>query len=80
MSMRETLHDLSQPLTALDCCLFLGLLAASQVPEEDQLLLLRQTIEEAAGQCRRVIDQVLLLQERLALVEEATAGHGSEPR
>jgi hypothetical protein len=69
--MRRGLHDLSQPLTALECCLFLGLMELSQTAEQDQLRLLRTTTEDALVQCRRVMDCVLALQERLAFADEA---------
>lgn len=56
--MRDALHDLCQPLTALECRLFLGL----QGSGEDEM---RLAIKEAMLQCERLIDGVRGMQVRL---------------
>ena len=56
--LRDALHDLCQPLTALECRLFLGL---SQQGEAE----MRTAIKEAMVQCERLIDGVRGMQIRL---------------
>ena len=56
--MRGALHDLCQPLTALECRLFLGL---NETGEAE----LRSTIKEAIQQCERLISGVRGMQVRL---------------
>ena len=56
--MREALHDLCQPLTALECRLFLGL----REPDEESV---REAMRDAMTQCERLIDGVRGMQVRL---------------
>ena len=56
--MRIALHDLCQPLTALECRLYLGL----GEPNEPAL---RLAMQEAMMQCERLIDGVRGMQIRL---------------
>ncbi len=56
--MRDALHDLCQPLTALECRLFLGL------REQDETEM-RVAMKEAMVQCERLIDGVRGMQVRL---------------
>lgn len=52
------LHDLCQPLTALECRLFLGL--HEEGPEA-----MLQAMKEAMVECERLIDGVRAMQNRL---------------
>ena len=56
--VRGALHDLCQPLTALECRLFLGLLDGSEAE-------LRVSVKEARVQCERLIAGVRGMQARL---------------
>ncbi len=56
--IRVALHDLCQPLTALECRLFLGL------GETDETAM-RAAMKEAMLQCERLIDGVRGMQVRL---------------
>lgn len=58
--MRTALHDLAQPLTALECVLFLGTLE----PEADGQRM-RQAIDQALAQCSRLTQGVRAMQDRL---------------
>ena len=61
--MRRRLHDLCQPLTAMECRLVLGPMGergAEPTPED-----MRQTIHEALIECERLMTQVRLMQDRL---------------
>jgi hypothetical protein len=62
--MRHALHDMSQPLTALECGLFLGTMSPDGVtkPTAEELL---ETITAALVQCERLIKQVRAMQERM---------------
>ena len=62
--MRRALHDLSQPLTALECGLYLGTMSpdGTRASTHEELL---KTILEALVQAERVISQVRAMQERL---------------
>ena len=60
MWMRKALHDLAQPLTALECRLFLSTLEQDCGVDE-----LRQAIAEALVQCQRMIGEVRAMQDRL---------------
>jgi len=62
--MREALHDLSQPLTALECGLSVGTMSPDGVraPHAEELL---ATILEALAQCERVTAQVRAMQDEL---------------
>ena len=59
--MRRELHDLAQPLTALECVLYLGTLE----PEGGDQAALRRTIDDALVQCGRLMGGVRAIQESL---------------
>lgn len=58
--MRTALHDIAQPLTALECVLFLGTLEPNP-----SVATLRQAIDEALVQCQRMTDDVRTMQRYL---------------
>lgn len=62
--MRKAMHDLCQPLTALECGLFLGTIGVDGVraPTAEELL---TTILAALEQCERATVQVRAIQERM---------------
>ncbi len=62
--MRRAMHDLCQPVTALECGLFLGTMSRDgvQTPTAEELL---ATIQGALEQCERVTGQLRLIQEHL---------------
>jgi hypothetical protein len=61
--MRVALHDLCQPLTALECCLYVGTMDIDgEPPAEDDL---RETIRAALVECERMMSRVRAMQERL---------------
>jgi hypothetical protein len=62
--MRRALHDVCQPLTALECLLYVGTMSPDGVrsPTAEELLV---TVLEALAQCERVTAGVRGIQERL---------------
>ena len=61
--MRVALHDLCQPLTALECRLFIGTMGQhGWPPTADEM---RETIRESLVECERMILGVRAMQERL---------------
>ena len=62
--MRSALHELSQPLTALECGLFVGTMSPDGVsaPQAEELM---ATIRQALVQCERMTGQFRLIQERI---------------
>lgn len=62
--MRVALHDLSQPLTALECGLYLGSMGVDGTPNVDAAEM-RTSIEEALRQCERMMTQVRAMQDHL---------------
>ena len=62
--IRHALHDLCQPLTALECGLFVGTMSPDGVsaPTAEELMV---TIRHALEQCERVTDQLRVIQERI---------------
>ena len=62
--MRKALHDLCQPLTALECGLFLGTMSPDGVraPRAEELV---ETILQALEQCELLTGQVRAMQDRL---------------
>jgi len=62
--MKKAIHDLSQPLTALECGLFLGTMSADGVgaPTAEEMM---ATILAALRQCERATAQVRAMQERM---------------
>ncbi len=61
----EALHDLSQPITALACGLFVGTMSPDGIrnPQAEELL---ATIQEALGQCERITLSLRAIQARMA--------------
>ena len=62
--LRTALHDLCQPMTALECGLFVGTMSPDGVrmPTAEELMV---TIEAALEQCGRVSTQLKAMQNRL---------------
>ena len=62
--MRKAMHDLSQPLTALECGLFVGTISVDGVkaPTAEELM---ATILAALEQCDKATKQVRAIQERM---------------
>ena len=62
--MPKAMHDLCQPLTALECGLFLGTMRADGVeaPTAEELM---ATILAALNQCQRATALVRAMQERM---------------
>ena len=62
--MRKALHDLCQPLTALECGLFVGTMSPDGItaPKAEELM---ATIIQALEQCERVTGQVRMIQQRI---------------
>jgi hypothetical protein len=61
--MRVALHDLCQPLTAVECRLFIGTMG--QDGREPSAGEMRETIRESLVECERMIYLVRAMQERL---------------
>lgn len=59
--MQGALHDLCQPLTALQCRLALATLVRKGGPEEE-LAELRETVVESLVECERLIGHVRRMQ------------------
>ena len=57
----SALHDLCQPLTALQCRLALGSLAAAR-GSGDELTELREAVGDSLVQCERMLKQVRAMQ------------------
>ena len=62
--MRAALHELSQPLTALECRLYLGAMGTGGTPSDDAIEM-RAAIDEALRQCERMMTKVRAMQEHL---------------
>jgi hypothetical protein len=62
--IREALHDLCQPLTALECGLYIGTMSPDGVraPRADELL---ATILEALAQAERLSAALRVIQDRM---------------
>ena len=62
--LRSALHDISQPMTALECGLYIGTMTVdgNRTPQAEELM---ATIRAALEQCHRVSSQLRLMQERL---------------
>ena len=58
--MRQALHDLSQPLTAMECRLYLGVMSGE--PEAAELV---ETIRESLVECERLMARVRAMQDHL---------------
>jgi hypothetical protein len=65
--LRTALHDLAQPLTTLECLLFLGKLDADQDASK-----LGQTVDEAMVQCQRMLVCFRAIQEQLSTANDKT--------
>ena len=67
--IRVALHDLCQPLTALECRLYLGILEVENAQEggivSPENLRLRDTLGGALAECERMMALVRGMQERL---------------
>ena len=70
--LRNALHDLCQPLTTLECALYIGTMSPDGVrgPTAEELL---RTIHEGLVQCERMTAQVRTIQARLAAEERSTS-------
>ena len=61
--MRVALHDLCQPLTALECRLHLGTMDHNgRAPTAEEML---DTIHESLAECERMMRRVRAMQEKL---------------
>jgi hypothetical protein len=62
--MRQAVHDVCQPVTALECGLFIGTMSPDGVrsPTVEELL---GTILEALQQCERISAQLRAMQDRM---------------
>jgi hypothetical protein len=73
--IRVALHDLCQPLTALECRLYLATLEAEDLPEPHslasaELRILREAVRDALLECERMMVLVREMQERLNQKEQ----------
>jgi len=79
--MRKALHDLCQPLTALDCLLYVGVGSnGGGTAGGADSKALEQALEGAARECGRMMEMVRAMQSRMAAEEHEilihkTAGH-----
>jgi hypothetical protein len=64
--IRQELHDLAQPLTALECGLYLGTMSPDGVraPRAEELL---ESILAALTQCERITARIRGIQDRMNL-------------
>ena len=69
MWMEELLHDLCQPLTALQCRLFLATMTRGEARADE----MEQAVADALKQCDRAIGLVRLMQERVLETEGVKA-------
>ncbi len=67
--LRTTLHDLCQPLMALECLLYVNREAVADEPLEASLL--RRVMDEGLVECGRMLVLVRAMQRRLVEDEEA---------
>ena len=67
--LKRGLHDMSQPLTTLQCRLYVGSL-------ESDAAGLRKTVEDGVVDCERVMGWVHHLQNRLERLEMEMKGEG----
>lgn len=63
--MRRALHDLSQPLCALECRLVIGTLESQEAETPEAARALRAAVEDALIQCARMMAQIHALQTSL---------------
>lgn len=63
--MQRSLHDLCQPLTALQCRLALATMVQKSEPEEE-LAELRAAVQDSMVECERMIGQVRTMQYGMA--------------
>ncbi len=63
MWMRVALHDLCQPLTALECCLYVSTMDIDG--ERPNVEDLREAIRAALVECERMMSRVRVMQEKL---------------
>ena len=67
--MRKALHDLCQPLTALDCLLCLNSMPGLNTSDDPDSAALQRTIGDAMVQCSRMMEVVRSMQSRISLDE-----------
>jgi hypothetical protein len=67
---RRAVHDLCQPLTALECLLYVNREPVAGEPLEAALL--RNVMEEGLVECKRMLMLVKEIQERMASSEEVS--------
>ncbi len=60
--MVQALHDLSQPLTAMECRLYLGIMSSDGPGDAVELT---ATVRESLVECERLMARVRSMQERL---------------
>ena len=70
--MRKALHDLCQPLTTLDCLLYLS--TPTGAGQAANPAALEQALNEAMVECSRMMTMVRAMQERLAIDEDPAQG------
>ncbi len=70
--IREALHDLCQPLTALECGLHIGMMSPDGIrtPTAEELM---ATIRQALGQSERLSMRLRAIQDRMNV--HKTGGH-----
>ncbi len=61
--MQDALHDLSQPLTALQCRLYLA--AQHTLGSDQERVEMRRAVEDGLQQCERMIVRVRSMQQYL---------------
>ena len=71
--MENALHDLCQPLTALQCRLYLATMPSGSSTGTPDAGELEQAVADALKQCDRAIGLVRVMQERMLEMEGARA-------
>jgi hypothetical protein len=72
--LHEALHALGQPLTALECRLFVGKLEAEGADDRAAVPALRSAVEESLLECKRLFALVRSMQDRAGAM--AAEGRG----
>ncbi len=72
--MRKALHDLCQPLTALDCLLYLNSLPDADAGDVKDSAALQRAIHDAMVECSKMMELVRSMQARISLDEHALRG------
>lgn len=68
--VREAFHDLCQPLTALQCQLYLALLEVDDSPHQEAKVQ-REMFEAGLDECKRMIHLIRAAQSKMAAADEA---------